>query len=306
MNSNDDLLSSTASASSTVSPVTSPGARPPDAPAKVDTPAAGNDNAARVGTRDTTPLVARPEVVRCIRATLLRYRVRQRDLADAIADVQAEAIVRARARRMPASVAQWKALARKIAIHRSLNRLRDAKRRRRYDTGLCEDPDAYLRPTLHWEHRDPVDTKRFLAVLKDLFDSGQMPEHGAEILWGEAEKVPHAEIARELGLSTTAVDNRLSRMRAKFRARLGALGMLALLLLVFTLPPPVGEVATPPPQTAPTPEMVPPPQTEPTPTMVPAEPAPQACNVSASDGGTPSCAKNRPLPSEEIAPMVLK
>ena len=98
--------------------------------------------------------------------------------------------------------------------------------RDKYDAGLCDDADAYVRPTLHWEHADPVDTKRYLAVLKELFDSGQMPEHGAEILWGEAEEVPHAEIAAEIGVTTTVVDNRLFRMRARFRARLAALGML--------------------------------------------------------------------------------
>jgi hypothetical protein len=80
-----------------------------------------------------------------------------------------------------------------------------------------------------------------------------MPEHGAEILWGEAEEVPHEDIAAEIGISTTAVDNRLSRMRARFRARLAALGMLpALLLLLAALLTPVDEVAAPAPQTKPT------------------------------------------------------
>lgn len=63
-------------------------------------------------------------------------------------------------------------------------------------------------------------------MLQGLFDSGQMPEHGVEILFGEADEVPHAEIAAELGVTRTVVDNRLYRMRARFRARLGALGML--------------------------------------------------------------------------------
>jgi len=53
-----------------------------------------------------------------------------------------------------------------------------------------------------------------------------MPEHGEEILQAEADGVPHAETAAELGLSTEVVRKRLFRMRAKFRARLAALGML--------------------------------------------------------------------------------
>jgi hypothetical protein len=134
---------------------------------------------------------------------------------------------------------------------------------------LCDEPDAYLRPTLHWEHRDPVDTKRYLAVLKDLFDSGQMPEHGEWILQGEADEVPHEEIAAEIGVSTSVVRGRLFRMRARFRARLAMLGMLILLLLLFALLSPVSNVAAP-------------------------APAP-----------VHSCSENRPLPSEEIAPWPL-
>src|SRR5260370_28997645 len=169
-------------------------------------------------------------------------------MADAIAEVQAASIEAARARGMPATIAQWKALAATIAVRWAIDQLREGEIRDKYDAGLCDDADAYLRPTLHWEHRDPVDTKRYLAILKDLFDSGQMPEHGAEILWGQAEEVPHEEIAAEIGISTTAVDNRLSRMRARFRARLVPLRMVpVLLLLLAALLTPVVEVGAPAP-----------------------------------------------------------
>ncbi len=179
-------------------------------------------------------------------------------MADAIAEVQADAIEAARARRMPATVAQWKALAATIAARWAIDRLREAEANERYDAGLCEDPDAYLRPTLYWEHRDPIDTKRYLAVLKELFDSGQMPEHGAEILWGEAEEVPHAETAAELGISEGLVRKRLFRMRQKFRARIASLGLLTLVLLLFlsSLLTSVGSVSAPNPGT-PAPEVDP-------------------------------------------------
>jgi DNA-directed RNA polymerase specialized sigma24 family protein len=223
---------------------------PAPAPAEIDTPSPGNDNAARGGIPDTTPLVAHPDVVRYVRATLRRYRVAPQNMADAIAEVQAESIETARTRGMPRGIAQWRALATTIAVHWALDRLREAKVRGKYDAGLCDDADVYLRPTLHWEHRDPVDTKRYLAVLKDLFDSGQMPEHGEEILQGEADEVPHEEIAAEIGVSTSVVRGRLFRMRARFRARLAALGMLILLLLlVALLSHPVSEVAAPAPKT---------------------------------------------------------
>jgi DNA-directed RNA polymerase specialized sigma24 family protein len=213
-----------------------------------------NDNAVHGGIPDTTKFVARPDVAQYIRSTLWRCGIPSQDMPDAIAEVQADSIEAARARGMPATVGQWKALAATIAVRWAIDQLREAEVRDKYDAGLCDDADAYLRPTLHWEHRDPVDTKRYLAILKDLFDSGQMPEHGAEILWGEAEEVPHEEIAAEIGISTTAVDNRLSRMRARFRARLAALGMLPVLLLLLVAlltRAPVDDVAAPAPSTKP-------------------------------------------------------
>jgi DNA-directed RNA polymerase specialized sigma24 family protein len=250
--------------------------------ARADAPLAGNDNATHGGVPDTTALVAHPAAGRCIRATLRRYRVTPQDMPDAIAEVQTESIEAARAGAMPANLAQWKSLVRTIAVHWAIDRLREAKARKKYDAGLCEDADVYLQPTLHWEHRDPVDTKRYLAVLKELFDAGQMPEDGDEILQAEADGVPHEEIAAELGVTQTVVDNRLSRMRARFRARLAALGLLTLvLLLMAALMAPVADVATPAPQVEPS-----------------AEPA--------SEPGTPRVEKNRHRPSEEIAPFPLK
>src|SRR5260370_7467703 len=131
-------------------------------------------------------------------------------MADAIAEVQADSIEAARARGMPATIAQWKALAATIAVRWAIDQLREGEVRDKYDAGPCDDPDAYLRPTLYWEHRDPVDTKRYLAILKDLFDSGQMPEHGAEILCGEAEDVPHAQLAPHLAVTPKLHPHRLS------------------------------------------------------------------------------------------------
>ena len=192
-----------------------------------------NDNAARVALADTTALVAHRDFVRYVRATLARYGVARRDMEDAIADVQAGAIAAARRKRMPADLEEWKALGVTVAVRQATKRQRKARVARKYDAGLCEEPDRYLTPTLYWEQRDPVDTKRYLAILKDLFDAGEMPEDGAEILLGEADHVPHEELAQELGISRKAVGMRLVRMRDKFYARLAALGMLVLVLLML-------------------------------------------------------------------------
>ncbi len=197
--------------------------------------APSNDNAAAGAALDTTPLVARGDVVRYLRATLRRYGVAPEDTADAIADAQLAAIEVARTGRMPSDPAGWKALAATIAARSAIDRLRETEARRKYDAGLCEDPDAFAPPGPRGAERDPVDTKTYLDVLKDLFDSGWMPEHAAEILWGEADQTPHAEIAAELGVTETVVDNRLCRMRTTFRARLVTLGLLSLLLLAGVL-----------------------------------------------------------------------
>ena len=121
-----------------------------------------------------------------------------------------------------------------VAARWAVDQFRESVVRNKYDKGPSDDADGCVRPTLHPEHRDRFDTKRYLAVLKELFDSGQLPEGAAEILWGEADRVQHAEIAAELGIGEVALRSRLFRMRAKFRAKLAALGMLALALLLLT------------------------------------------------------------------------
>ncbi|HEY8087090.1 MAG TPA: hypothetical protein VIF09_04580, partial [Polyangiaceae bacterium] len=73
--------------------------------------------------------------------------------------------------------------------------------------------------------RDPVDTKRYLGALKDLFDEGEMPEMGGEILWGTAEDVEQEEIAEETGLSERKVRYRLLLMRKRFAGRLVVRGL---------------------------------------------------------------------------------
>jgi DNA-directed RNA polymerase specialized sigma24 family protein len=197
------------------------------------TPEGTNDNGTSVATPDTTHMLADREVVHYVIGTLRRYHVERQDLADAIGEVQVATLEAARRGRMPASREEWKALATTIAARQQMDRLRDEEVSGKYDEGLVvEDADAYEKPTLHWEQRDPVDTKRYLEVLKGLFDSGQMPEDGAEILWGEAEGVPLEEIGEELGITERAVRGRLARMRAKFAAKLAELGMLSILVLL--------------------------------------------------------------------------
>ena len=201
-------------------------------------------------------LLAHPEVVRALRGTLRRQGVASQDLNDAIAEAQLAALEATRAGRMPGGIAEWTALLAKIAGRRAIDRHRQMEVRDRSDAGLCDDADDHSALTLYCEQTDQVDLKRALAVLKDLLDSGEMPRDTGEILMAEMAGVPHAEIAAELGVNETVVNNRLARARATFRAKLAALGMLLLtvaLLIVFALP--MGEVTAPAP--APPPEPAP-------------------------------------------------
>jgi DNA-directed RNA polymerase specialized sigma24 family protein len=211
-----------------------------------------NDNAALLAIPDTTALVAHRDVVRYVRGTLKRYGVEPQDMDDAIAEVQTKAIEAARRKRMPAGLGEWKALCVTIASQWGIDRLREADVRDKYDAGLSEEADRAMSPTLHWEQRDPVDTKRYLLLLKEMFDSGQMPEYGEEILQDAADEVEQAETAAELGISTRVVSKRLCQMRARFRARLAALGMLTLLVMLSALfAVPFGGVTAPAPETKP-------------------------------------------------------
>jgi DNA-directed RNA polymerase specialized sigma24 family protein len=190
-----------------------------------------NDNARPGAARDdTTRLVASEEVVAAIAGTLVRHG-RREHLEDDVPEVQTRALEAARRGPMPEDAGEWKALAATIAERYALDEKKQARRRGKYDTGLCEEPDAYG-PIEYEGGRDPVDTKRYLAVLKDLFDSGKMPEMGGEILWGAAEDLSYEEIADETGLTVPQVRTRLQRMRDTFHRRITQLGLLGALVLI--------------------------------------------------------------------------
>jgi hypothetical protein len=186
-------------------------------------PSAGNDNATERGGTDATSLVAHADFVACVRGTLVRHG-RRRTLEDDIPEVQIRVLEAARVDPLPADLERWKALGRWIAKCFAIDERRKRDVRAKVDTGLCEEPDQHgfiERPRA----RDPVDTQRYLAVLKEQFDRGEMPGMGGEILWGAAEDVPQEEIAEETGLSERQVKRRLKAMRVRFAEKLDELGL---------------------------------------------------------------------------------
>lgn len=203
----------------------------------------GNDNSSGGGEEDTTALVAHRGFVAAVTAALVRFG-RRRHLKDDIPEVQTRALEVARVGPMPRNLEKWQRLGRRIARGYAVDEHRKNQVRGLHDTGLCEDPDEHG-PLERANPRDPVDTKRYLALLKEMFDRGEMPEMGGEILWGEAEGLTQREIADETGLSLDQVEYRLKRMRSLWNARLAKLGMLVLLLTAGVLVSvPIGGVAS--------------------------------------------------------------
>jgi hypothetical protein len=197
----------------------------PSAPPTNDSSQRGaeNDNVSPRGAVDTTILANHPAFLERVRRTLIRHG-RRNYLEDDIPEVQIRAIAAARVGPMPPDLPRWKALGRLIAKLYAIDERRKWEVRVKHDTGLCEEPDAHG-PIEVERGRDPVDTKRYLAELGDLFERGEMPEMGWEILCDTADDVPQEETAAETGLSEQTVKRRLKRMRERFRHRLDERGL---------------------------------------------------------------------------------
>jgi RNA polymerase sigma factor (sigma-70 family) len=165
--------------------------------------------------------------LRYVRAVLRRRGIPAQYLDDAVGEVVVRTLQALVGREAPApgDEAQWRALAATVARNYAHNERKKRKAREELgDAGLVEDADAYeLLPSDDW--RDPVDARLLLGILQEQFDSGEMPEHGEHILQGVADDASHEEIAGELGISRSAVKNRLLRMRRKFEEKVDEMGL---------------------------------------------------------------------------------
>jgi RNA polymerase sigma-70 factor (ECF subfamily) len=143
----------------------------------------------------------------------------EQDLEDGLQEVRLKAITRfGRGLKPPEQLAEMRALCAKIAREYAIQVLRCNARRARYNVGLCESPDDYT-PLIRHEQRDPVDASRQIAIVKQLFEEGVMPEHGAEILLDVASDATYPEIAQDLELTVNTVRGRMRKMRRLFEAR---------------------------------------------------------------------------------------
>jgi DNA-directed RNA polymerase specialized sigma24 family protein len=172
-------------------------------------------------------LVNHPTVVAAIVAVLRGGGIAKQDVKDGLADVQLRALESFQRRDPPADVGAMRALCVKIAHNYAINRWKKQSFRSQWDTGLCEEPDEHGPLAARHEGRDPVDERRQLEALADLFREGRMPEHGARILEVVSDGGSFREVGDELGITADTVKGRLKKMRRIFRARLAGIGLVA-------------------------------------------------------------------------------
>ena len=183
----------------------------------------------------TLSMIHHPEVIRPIQTTLRSFGVRKQDLEDGVAEVQTRTLEYLRDKPLPAELEQWIALCVTITRSWRLDEKKKAKTAKKYCEGLCEDPDERIGLEAEAGGRDPVDARRMLRELREMFDAGEMPEKGEEILDCVQAGMKQTEIAEELGITVRAVECRIDRIRTLFKARLAKLGITGVLLVLVTL-----------------------------------------------------------------------
>jgi DNA-directed RNA polymerase specialized sigma24 family protein len=211
----------------------------------------------------TIHLIHHADVTRPIKTTLRSFGVPKQDLEDGVAEVQTRTLEHLQGKALPEGIEQWVALCTTIARNWRLNEKEKRKTEQKYCTGLCEEPDNYVGIEPRVDRPDDVDARRMVAVLQQMFDAGEMPEKGDEILDCVQAGMTGPETATELGITLDAVRWRLDRMRDAFERRLATLGLTGMMLLLVLLaagpasaaslappPSPTEHVPVPPPRIA--------------------------------------------------------
>ena len=171
------------------------------------------------------PLMAHPEFIQSIKATLSSRGTAKQDLLDGVADVQLRILEAMRTKTVPTDLAGLRKLGNKIAADCAIDALRKRRRRSAYEDGLCEDPDAYVADAHQEPRRDPVDTSRLLEILVAQLDAAPVPECAFMILDATAAGLTYRATGEAVGLSMSVVRSRLATMREEFRRRVAQRGL---------------------------------------------------------------------------------
>ncbi len=183
----------------------------------------------------TIHLIHHADVIRPIKTTLRSFGVPRQDLEDGVAEVQTRTLEYLKGKVLPEGIEQWVALCTTIARNWRLDEKEKKETEQKYCTGLCEEPDEYVGIEPPVDRPDAVDARRMVRVLQEMFDGGQMPEQGDEILDCVQAGMNDPETAAELGLSAETVRKRLTRMREIFGQRLATLGLTVTMLMLVVL-----------------------------------------------------------------------
>src|SRR5579859_2869154 len=168
--------------------------------------------------------IIHPKIVHSVTCYGASNGVAKQDLSDFVAEVQTRAIEHVQDHEPPKDEAGWTGLLITIARNYLIDRARARETEDKFDDGPCENPDEHApiaaSGSASWsgsgEERDPVDKQRQLAVLMEMFERGEMPELGREILAAVADGAKAPEIGRELGLPAKEVRKRLKAMRVSY------------------------------------------------------------------------------------------
>jgi len=187
-------------------------------------PERGNDNDVEVA--DLT-LLADPEVVRSIGNVLVAHGVPWQDFGDGTAEVQTRVLEALRIAPAPANLAEWRAMANKVAEEYAIDLLRKRDARGKQDDGPCEDPDSFFCREIR--DYDPIDANRLFQIFKEMAQGGELSPLAADIAEARMAGLTETAIAEEFGLTRIVVLKRRGVTRARFSAKLLSMGMAELI-----------------------------------------------------------------------------
>ncbi len=174
-------------------------------------------------------LLVDPTVVTAITRTLRRHGVRRSELQEQTVEVQTRALAYLRARpnleAAGETAGSWAGLCVTIAKRMCRQaRARNITQAKRTD-GLCGDPDRRAPLEGPRGGREAVDAKRMVAVLRTLFDAGELPARADEVLDCMQAGMNGTRTASALGLPVAVVYAVRRQLRARLEGRLVAMGM---------------------------------------------------------------------------------
>jgi len=169
-----------------------------------------------------------PENARGICAALGAHGTPRNELQDTMQDVYLKVLTafRKKGALVPADLRAMKAYCATVAKNHAIDTLRTAAGPEEVFVDTCENPDEFTPLEYGAQRRDPVDARRQLEVLAQLFREGRMPKDGVDILEGVAFRCSYPKIARELRIDKELARWRMREMTRIFRARMAKLGML--------------------------------------------------------------------------------